>query len=119
MKEDLETSLERMPLSEVPGSLDRRVEDVIRRSELGGAGQGRPRVPLWAAAMACAACLTMGFVSYPVLRPGGKPASRGPAVIYIERLGGELPGVLGGGDGRDPGGFFEQEHSAVKNVNRG
>ena len=119
MNEDLERSLRKLPVTPVPESLDEKVEAMIRRFEQGGQQRRPHRVPLWAAATACAACLLLGFVAYPVLRSTEVERSPEPSVIYIEKLTGDLPDVLGGKAREVDAGFFEHAHSEVRAVDQG
>jgi hypothetical protein len=119
MNEDLETSLREVPVSAVPDSLDETVEATIRRFEANGPRRIHRRVPLWAAALACAVCTVLGFTTYPLLRSTQTPRPAEPSVIYIENLPGELPDVLGGGNSEGQAGFFEHKHSEVRDINQG
>jgi hypothetical protein len=119
MNEDLERSLRELPVSAVPDSLDETVEAMIRRFESKGPRRNQHRMPLWAAALACAACAVLGFIAYPLLRPTETARRAEPSVIYIENLPGDLPGVLGGGSGEGQVGFFEHKHSEVRDIDRG
>lgn len=119
MNDDLETALCSVPVSAVPDSLDESVEAMIRRFESNEPQRNQRRVPLWAAALACAACALLGFIAYPVLRSTETTRPTEPSVIYIENLPADLPEVLGGGGNESQTGFFEQEHSEVREINQG
>ena len=119
MNEELERSLREVPVASVPDRLDETVETLIRRSEAKGPRRSDRRVPLWAAALACAACALLGFVTYPVLRSTEPMRSPEPSVIYIENLPGDLPDVLGGGEREAEAGFLEHQHSEVRNIDQG
>ena len=119
MNEDLERSLREVPVSPVPESLDEKVEAMIRRFERGGPQRGGRRVPLWAAALACAACLLLGFVTYPVLRSTETRRSQEPSVIYIENLTGDLPDVLSGEAREADARFLEGAHPEVRAIDQG
>ena len=119
MNEDLERSLREVPVSAVTDSLDETVEATIRRFETNGSRRGERRVPLWAAALACAACTVLGFVTYPVLQSTEPTRSPEPSVIYIENLAGDLPDVLGGGEREVEASFLEHQHSDVRNIDQG
>ena len=119
MNEELERSLREVPVSSVPERLDATVEAMIRRSERDGSRRRGYRVPLWAAALACAACLSLGFVTYPVLRSPEPKRSPEPSVIYIENLSGDLPDVLGGEAREVDAGFLEHAHSDVRAIDQG
>ena len=119
MNDDLETSLREVPVSAVPDSLDQTVEEMIRRFESKGPRRIQRLVPLWATALACAACALLGFITYPLLRSTESVRPAEPSVIYIENLPGDLPDVLGGGGNAGQAGFFEHKHSEVKDVDRG
>ena len=109
MNEDLERSLREVPVASVPDRLDEKVETLIRRFEAGGPRRSDRRVPLWAAALACAACVGLGFVAYPVLRSPEPMRSPEPSVIYIENLRGDCtsgrppPDLISRSDGTEDG----------------
>ena len=119
MKEDLESSLGEVPVAAVPDSLDETVEAMIRRFESTGPRRSDRRVPLWAAALACSACAALGFITYPLMPSAETPRPTEPTVIYIEKLPGDLPDVLGGGGSEGQAGFFEHKHSEVRDINQG
>ena len=119
MKEDLESALRRMPLTKVPDHLDTSVEATIRQFESKASRPDRRRVPLWAAAIACAACAVAGFAAHPLLRSTERARAVSPSVVYIENLSDDLPDVFREGQRDRQVGFFENRHSDVRALDKG
>jgi hypothetical protein len=103
-------------LVEVPESLDRSMEQLLRWAEIENTERRHRGVPMWLAAVGCAAGLILGVLIGPLMHGELRPPRAPNTTIVIVEPSPELVEWIATADHRPQKSFFERQHGELDAV---
>jgi len=103
-------------LVEVPESLDRSMEQLLRWAEIENAERRHRGVPMWLAAVGCAAGLILGVLIGPLFRGELRPPEAPNTTIVVVEPSPELVDWITTANRRSQKSFFERQHGELEAV---